>query len=121
MSDIQIKILDNSDLVRKALRSQIEQALIAIGMEGEANAITEVNRAVYDTPPSPTYVRTGRLRNSLTNQVNMNDYSVIIGTVVEYAHFVELGTTRMPPRPYLRPAILNYQDKYRSLAIQALS
>ena len=119
---IDVKITDNSDEFLKALPEQIEQALIAVGITAENNAKREITRAVYDTPESKSgYVRTGRLRNSLTHSVAMNEKAVYIGSNVEYAAFVELGTSRMRARPYLRPAVANYTDEYKNLVKQALS
>lgn len=121
MSGIEISLTDNSDLIKDALEDQVEQALIAVGIAAENNAKREITRAVYDTPESQSYVRTGRLRNSLTHSVAMNEKAVYIGSAVEYAAYVELGTTRMRPRPYLRPAVTNYTDEYKNLIKQALS
>jgi hypothetical protein len=39
---------------------------------------------------------------------------------VEYAAFVELGTSRMKARPYLKPAATEHSAEYKSLAEQAL-
>ena len=58
-------------------------------------------------------VDTGRLRNSITHQ-REGTSAVVIGTNVEYAPFVELGTIRHPePQPYLRPAIEDHRDEYQ--------
>lgn len=122
MPNIEISLTDNSDLIKDALEDQVEQALTAVGITAENNAKREITRAVYDTPESKSgYVRTGRLRNSLTHEVAMNEKAVYIGSAVEYAAYVELGTTRMRPRPYLRPAVTNYTDEYKNLVKQALS
>lgn len=122
MPNIEISLTDNSDLIKDALEDQVEQALTAVGITAENNAKREITRAVYDTPESKSgYVRTGRLRNSLTHEVSMNEKAVYIGSAVEYAAYVELGTTRMRPRPYLRPAVTNYTDEYKNLIKQALS
>lgn len=121
MPNIEISLTDNSDLIKDALEDQLEQALIAVGITAESNAKKEITRAVYDTPESKTYVRTGRLRNSLTHSVEMNEKAVYIGSAVEYAAYVELGTIRMRARPYLRPAVANYTDEYKNLIKQALS
>ena len=119
---IDVKITDNSDEFLKALPEQIEQALTAVGITAENNAKREITRAVYDTPESKSgYIRTGRLRNSLTHSVEMNEKAVYIGSAVEYAAYVELGTNRMRARPYLRPAVENYTDEYKNLVKQALS
>lgn len=122
MSGIEISLTDNSDLIKDALEDQVEQALIAVGITAENNAKREITRAVYDTPESKSgYVRTGRLRNSLTHSVAMNEKAVYIGSAVGYAAPVELGTSRMRARPYLRPAVTNYTDEYKNLIKQALS
>ena len=121
MKNIEISLTDNSDLIKDALEDQVEQALTAVGITAENNAKREITRAVYDTPESKTYVRTGRLRNSLTHSVAMNEKAVYVGRAVEYAAYVELGTSRMRARPYLRPAVANYTDEYKNLVKQALS
>lgn len=59
-------------------------------------------------------VDTGRLRNSITHDVRENEDCVVIGTNVEYAAYVELGSSRRKnPKPYLRPGIENHLDEYR--------
>lgn len=70
---IDVKITDNSDLVKNALEEQIEAALIAIGMTAETYA-------KRDCP-----VDTGRLRNSITHAVEAGEQAVYIGSNVEYA------------------------------------
>lgn len=119
---IDVKITDNSDKVLNALPEQIEQALIAVGMAAESNAKMEITHAVYDQPEARSgYVRTGRLRNSLTHEVLEGEKAVIVGSNVEYAKYVEGGTMKMPARPYLRPAIVNHVDEYKALVEAALS
>lgn len=105
---IDVKITDNSDEFLNALPEQIEQALIAIGLTAESYA-------KKDCP-----VDTGRLRNSITNAVMADEKAVYIGSNVEYAAFVELGTSRMKARPYLRPAATEHTAEYKRLAEQAL-
>lgn len=122
MPDIKVSLTDNSDLVKNALAEQIEQALIAVGITAENNAKREITHAVYDQPESKSgYVRTGRLRNSLTHEVVTDENAVYIGTNVEYAAFVEMGTQKMSARPYLRPAITNHTEEYKDLVEKALT
>lgn len=116
---IDVKITDNSGEFAKALPEQIEQALTAIGIAAESNAKKEITKAVYDTPERG-YVRTGRLRNSITHAVEKSEQAVYIGSNVGYAAPVELGTSKMRARPYLRPAATKYNEEYKSLAEQAL-
>lgn len=119
---IKIQVTDNSPQVLSALDRQIEQALIAIGITAESNAVKEVDRAVYDTPASPNYIRTGDLRKSITHELALEEQAVIVGctNIVKYAGYVELGTSKMRPRPFIKPAVENYINEYKALAEQAL-
>lgn len=59
-------------------------------------------------------VDTGRLRNSVTTAIEPDDDSVsmYVGSNVEYAPPVELGTKRMAAQPFLKPAIADHVDAY---------
>ena len=93
-------ITDNSDAVRDALEQAKARALEIIGgmAEGYAKAAAPVD--------------TGRLRNSITHEVE-NGNAALVGSNVEYAPYVELGTRNMKAKPYLRPAIENHIDEYK--------
>lgn len=92
----------------EALPEQIEQALIAIGMTAETHA--------KEYCP----VDTGRLRNSISHETDMTDQAAVIGSNVEYAAYVELGTSRQYAQPYLRPAVENHASEYKNLTMSAL-
>lgn len=57
--------------------------------------------------------RTGRLQGSITS-TNDGEYAYI-GTNVEYAPYVELGTSKQKAKPYLRPAATEHNDEYKAL------
>lgn len=80
--------------------------------------------------------RGGTLRNSITHDIDGDD--IMIGTNVEYAPYVELGTgpnftpppeweqfnvptasgvghSFVKPRPYLRPALADHLDEYKEI------
>ena len=110
MDVTKVEIINNSGLFRNALPEQIAVALESIGLTAEGHAkdiITEVRA-----------VDTGRLRNSISHA--RDDSAAYIGTNVEYAPYVELGTSKMAPRPYLRPAAENYSEEYKRIAEAAL-
>lgn len=94
---------NNVAQVAAALNSAIAKALTMIGQQAEG----------YAKMMCP--VDTSRLKNSITNQIDMQDNSVYIGTNVEYAPYVELGTIRQDPHPYLKPAASEHGDEYRSI------
>lgn len=106
MANVNVTVNSNADLFRNALPEQIAQALEAIGLVAEGYA--------KDDCP----VDTGRLRNSISHA--RDDTSAYIGTNVEYAPYVELGTSRMKARPYLRPAAEEHADEYKEIVKAAL-
>ena len=49
-------------------------------------------------------VDTGMLRNSISTTIGASGLSAEIGPTVHYAPFLEYGTRRMRPQPYMGPA-----------------
>lgn len=100
--DMKFKIEnDFTDIIEKAAFSQIERALQRVGLDAERNA-------KLGCP-----VDTGRLRNSISHTNDKN--TVYIGTNVEYAAYVEMGTSRQDAQPYLEPAIVNHLNEYKEI------
>lgn len=107
---------DHTEEVLRALKDGTEEILTRWGEAAEGFAKEEITRKVYDTPPSKYYKRTGNLRNSITYDVKESENAVYIGSAVEYAPYVELGTSRnMKPRPFLRPAIEEHKQAYMDI------
>lgn len=57
-------------------------------------------------------VDTGHLRNSIAHdtETTRNTYRAVVGTNVEYAAEVELGTSKRKAKPYLKPAVTDHTD-----------
>lgn len=65
-------------------------------------AAFDVERRAKETAP----VRTGALKNSIkTDLSRLSALEAEVGASVEYAIFVEFGTSRMAGRPFLTPAL----------------
>ena len=104
-----VRILDNSKLVKQASRQAIERALEAIGLSAQRHAA------------SICPVDTGNLRNSISHKVDVGDNAVYIGSDVFYAGYVELGTYKMAARPYMKPAATEHTAEYKEIAKKYLS
>lgn len=94
---------DNREQFKHALWKALARGLEECGLvaEGYAKRLCPVD--------------TGRLRNSITHVTGYGAKAVYIGTNVEYARYVEMGTSRHKEQPYLRPAAQNHIGQYRAI------
>lgn len=95
---VDIDISDFTDEITEGIKDAILRSLVRIGLKCEQLA--------KDLCPW----KTGRLRNSITNYVEGN--AAYVGTNVEYAPFVEEGTSRRKATPFLRPAAENNMETW---------
>lgn len=126
----EVKFESHLDEVLKATSEQLARAAETIGGMAES----------YAKELCP--VKTNNLRTSIAHTTENNGRTVVVGSAVKYAPYVELGTGvhalgeshakkipwhykdakgkwhttyGMPPRPYLRPAIEKHKDEYREV------
>lgn len=97
---------DNRQAIANAIDKALMRGLEKVGLvaEGYAKRLCPVD--------------TGRLRNSITHQINASEKSVYIGTNVEYAASVELGTYKdgkSNAQPFLAPAAQDHAAEYRAI------
>jgi HK97 gp10 family phage protein len=94
----EFKVLLNGPIMRHLVRR-------AIRVEAHAKRIA--SNASPSTPGEGPGVITGRLRGSITYRPGRDGISpyVDVGSSVYYAPFLELGTSKMAARPFLRPAL----------------
>lgn len=124
---MKVEITDNSQEIKKEFEAAVLRALEKCGLVGEGYA------------KKLTPVDTGNLRNSITHVVDESEPAVIIGSAVEYAPYVELGTgiyydggrktswtyqdakgnwhmtNGQKAQPFLKPAVADHADTYRSI------
>lgn len=136
-----VQFTDNSAQFLRELATAKQKILETIGQkaEGYAKKLCPVG-----TPESTGIegYRGGTLRNSIAHRVENGD-TMALGSNVEYAPYVELGTgphftpppeweqfttergsgvgkAYVKPRPYIRPAIEDHRNEYESIAEREL-
>jgi HK97 gp10 family phage protein len=88
----------NSTVNKKATRAQKEVV----------NAVARSGLKVERTAKENCPVDTGRLRSSINTTVkgqNSDYITATVGTDVEYAGYVEYGSSKAAAQPYLKPAL----------------
>ena len=98
-----VQITDNSKEIIEAIQQATVRALEKCGLTAEG----------YAKKLAP--VDTGNLRNSITHEVDDGEPAAYIGTNVEYAPYVCLGTIHMKAQPFLKPAVAANANTYRKI------
>ena len=102
------KIQDNTDKVLAEADRLIRQKLELAALMVEKTA----------KQPGHCPVKTGTLRRSITHAITLDFRTAIVGSNVEYAAYVEMGTPKRPnypAQPYLRPALMANRNRIRRL------
>ena len=133
---VSVQVIDNSAEVLAGLKRAKARALEIIGLKAEGYAKRLCPVGTVESTGKKGY-RGGTLRNSITHTVDGD--TVSIGSNVEYAPYVELGTGPhfepppdwetftskrgsgvgrgyVKPRRYLQPAIEEHKDEYKTIA-----
>ena len=98
-----VQFTDNSKQIIEAMQQATVRSLEKCGLTAEG----------YAKKLAP--VDTGNLRNSITHTVDEEEPAVYIGTNVEYAPYVCLGTIHMKAQPFLKPAVADHANEYRKI------
>lgn len=87
--------------------SDMQKALNVCALKVERDIKTNMTPNGPSAPGEAPAVDTGRLRASITHRIEHDgdESAAYVGTNVEYAPYLEFGTIRMAPRPFMVPAI----------------
>lgn len=142
-SEIDVSLIDNKELVLQATDQQIEMALIAIGAKMESHAKANYvpvdtgrlkNSITFALAGGPAQISKYGPDSGGGDDEQSKPYSgtapadpggkvrsVYVGSNVEYAEVVEVGTSGRIGKHYLRQAVNNHTEEYKNLAERALS
>ena len=97
MAEVTIKSYKAERL--KEITDILEKKMGMVGAIVERQAKINVSKS----PPEHPQVQTGRLRSSIIHRVEMsgNEIAALIGSNVTYAPYLEFGTTKHSPYPWL--------------------
>ena len=105
-----IKFTSNVNDILRRMEKGKRNALTAIGSSAETHT--------KDNITADDLIDTGRLRNSISHAVDGE--AAYIGTNVEYAPYLELGTKKITAHHYLKRAVTEHKGEYKSLTVQAI-
>lgn len=100
----------------ESLKSKLEK--LANPEEVINKALEQGCQLVENSAKDNCPVDTGQLRASITHEVS--NLQGVVGTNVEYAPFVEFGTSKQRPQPYLYPALATNREEITELIMNAI-
>lgn len=98
---------DDSELRR--LAADLGKASVAVHLAG-TRAVAKAAHDIEARAKIKAPVDTGNLRNSISSDVR--PLSAEVGPTADYAAYVELGTSRMAPQPFLGPAFDEVEPQF---------
>jgi HK97 gp10 family phage protein len=105
-----------ADAVRDTAKSELGHYQPAVGHFGawpELADSTKKDRVAQGFTENDPLLRSGDLRESIKNEVSATH--AVIGSTSDVAVYQELGTEKMPPRPFLGPAVLHNEEKIKRI------
>ena len=76
----------------------------------------EVKSSIAGQRAEPTSVDTGRSLNSV--DINVGNKDAIVFSDVEYAKYLEYGTSRIKPRSHFRNSVARNKEKVREILVE---
>lgn len=108
-----VTIKDNSVEVLRNMNNGIEAALTKVGIAAKHNVQDIIiAKDIYDT---------GEMHRTLGYNVRVADKAVDIGSPKSYAIFNELGTVKMPARPFITPGIMDNVSEYKDIVANTIA
>lgn len=142
MDDLMSQCTRVADNLRKAAEQHLPKELVKAQYKvGETLERTmKFRMTIAETNPSVSYgkrqhhpslagespaVDYGTLRNSITHSVDVEDGTVVAraGSTItnpNYGSYLETGTSRMRPRPWIRPSLDEDEEDIKSLLGEAV-
>ena len=66
---------------------------------------TQAERTRKGLPANEPLLRTGEMRDSISHEITIPGEEAIVGSESDIALYQELGTDKVPPRPFLMPSV----------------
>lgn len=119
--DLQAHESRQLDIAATFLVAKVKESF---GDSGIANATRGQREANRSKPGQPPHVQTANLKKSIAWDTPRRNIRRVGSTMNiskgGYSLFLELGTTKMAARPYLRPAVRKYRNQLRGIVTRPM-
>ena len=100
------------------LNNDISKKLFEVGIEivNLVKFLVSVSYPPSSSPFNPPHLRTGQLQESL-DILDYDEFSITVGSELDYSFYLEHGTEKMQPRPHLIPTALEVWKNFPQFLI----
>ncbi len=97
-------LVKRGENVGNNMQKAVEYACLKVEIQAKLETTPGRYAGPFDGPP---HVRTGDLRASIDHKVGREGDKVVgyVGTPFAYGRYLELGTSKMHPHPFLTPSL----------------
>jgi HK97 gp10 family phage protein len=117
-SDTGRAVANACTLVERTAKQGMKSTEIDASKVYHRGSISHSPSVEFDYPA----IDTGRLVQSVTHDISQEDGKVVgrVGTPVVYGAYLEFGTSKMSPRPWLKPSLAKNRDAIHALFMHAV-
>jgi HK97 gp10 family phage protein len=111
-----------AEAITKTAKGEIgsyQQAIGPFPAWAQLAGATVADRVAKGYTPDDPLLRDGKMRDSISNGVS--GHEAVIGSDSNIAVYQELGTDKIPPRPFLGPAVIHNHEAIKRILGAALA
>jgi HK97 gp10 family phage protein len=101
--------------IRNNAAERLESAAIFLKSRVKEELSIPSGKGNRSNAGEPPHKETGRLRASISHEVDKSEIKARVGTNVTYGKFLELGTRFMAARPFLTATLHKYAEQLRQI------
>lgn len=112
LSEMRHGMAKSAQLIETAAKREIGEYQPAAGAFpawAELAESTKADRVAKGFSEDEPLLRTGDLRDSIKHEVS--EFEAVIGSESDIAAYQEFGTDKIPPRPFMGPALFNNSER----------
>jgi HK97 gp10 family phage protein len=124
IGDLERKLADNLEKAAIYLKGKVKENLNTTGgpyLDSEGPAGRHYRNEEVSAPGDFPHKMLGNLQRSIAHAMSADRKTAYVGSNLDYALFLEVGTIKMAPRPFFRPTLAVEGDTIKKIIASGLA